>query len=354
MEFLSSSSSDDYYVILLHNLVLHMFRWGSLIIYILGTLGNLFSIGIFLKKKWRKNVCVCYFLVSLFLSLIYLHSTILSTMFVLGWNMDILSLNRHICKAMFYVTSVISTLIPTILIFASIDRLLISSQDVDTRLYSSKRLSCLLIGVSIVFWMASNVHVLIKVDIQQFNMSVAICYYDLSPFYLSFVNYSLTILNCLFCVLMIVMSILSLKNVRRIRAVPHRHHREVRSMRKRDFQLLRCLFTQVVVYICVSIVSSFYAVHTVTTRNFKRTALIVAASDFLEKLFTFIYFTFYCSSFFIFICVSKAFRHEMRQFICKMFGKDISTLRREQLQQPSNVRNGTSEVNVIVLCPNGM
>lgn len=354
MEFLSSSSSDDYYVTLLNNLVLHIYRWGNSIIYILGTLGNLLSIGIFLRKKWRKNVCVFYFLVSLLLSLIYLNSTILSTSLITGWNINVLSSSRHICKVMFYVTLVTSTLIPTILIFASIDRLLISSQNVHTRLYSSKRLACLLIGASTAFWMIFNVHILVKVNIQQFNVSDVICYYDLAPFYLSFVNYSLTILNCLFCLSMIVLSVLSLKNVRRIRAVPRSHHREARSMRKRDFQLLRCLFIHDAVYVSVSIISTFYAVHRVMTRNSEHTALKIATDDFLEKLFVFIYFTFHCSSFFIFVCVSKAFRQEVRQLIYKMFAKDIPTSRTEQLQQQANAKNDTTKVNIGVLCANGM
>ena len=112
----------------------------------------------------------------------------------------------------------------TILILASIDRLLISSENVDTRSYSSKRLAFLLISISTVFWMIFNVHILIMVDIQQFNVS-------------------------------------------------RQHRREIRSMKKRDFQLFRCLFAEDIVHISVSAISSFYNVYRTQTRDRERTEL---------------------------------------------------------------------------------
>ena len=238
---------------------------------------------------------------------------------------------------MFYLTFVTSTLIPTVLILASVDRLLISSQNVDTRLYSSRRLAYLLIGISTLFWILFNIHTLIKVNIYQLGPSFFICYYELSPFYLNFVNYSLTSFNCSFCLLMIVLSALSFKNVQRIRAVPRQQRKEVRTMTKRDFQLLRCLFVQDVVYISVSITSSFYAVYRMSTREDERTELQTAILDFLENLFTFLYFTFYCSSFLIFVCVSKAFRQEVKQLVYQILGKD------------ANLENNNVELHVDVV-----
>ena len=71
-----------------------------------------------------------------------------------------------------YVSFLFSTLLPTILILASIDRLLISSQNVDTRLYSSKRLAYFSISISTFFWIVFNFHILIKVNIQELYPSV--------------------------------------------------------------------------------------------------------------------------------------------------------------------------------------
>lgn len=342
------SSSDRYYIDLFNYLIARIFQYGNLMIYIVGTLGDLVSIGIFLRKKWRKNVCVFYFLVCLLLSLIYLNSTILATCLITGWNIDGVASSIIVCKLMFYFTFVTTTLIPTVLILASVDRLLISSQNIDTRLYSSRRLAYLLIGISSLFWILFNIHTLIKVNIHHLGPSFTICYYDLSSFYLNFVNYSLMSLNCSFCLLMIILSILSFKNVRRIRAVPRQQRKQVRTMTKRDFQLLRCLFVQDVVYISVSISSSFYAIYRMSTREDERTELQLAVVNFVEHLFTFLYFTFYSSSFVIFLGVSKAFRQEFKQLIYKIVGKDIPALRGEE-EQPPPPPNNDLELHVDVV-----
>jgi len=118
----------------------------------------------------RKNVCVLYFLVCLLLSLVYLNSVILTTAFMTGWNINIENSSVFLCKLMFYVTFITASLIPTILILASIDPLLISSQNVDTRLSSSKRLAYFLIGVSIVFWILFHLYMLIKVNVEQLDL----------------------------------------------------------------------------------------------------------------------------------------------------------------------------------------
>ena len=343
------SSSDSYYIQLLNTVIVSIYGYGNTVIYVLGTIGNLLSIAIFLKKKWRKNVCVFYFLVSLLLSLVGLNCIVLASSFMTGWNINIQNSSVLLCKLLFYVSFVTATLTPTVLILASIDRLLISSQNIDTRLYSSKRLAYFLISISTIFWILFNLHTLIKVNIQQFGISYFVCYYDLSPFYLNFANYCLMIFNCIFCLLMIILSVLSLKNVRRIRAVPRQQRREVRSMTKKDFQLLRCLFAQDVVYISSSILSTVYAVYKIVTSDQRRTPLEQAIVDFLDKLFTFIFFIFYCSSFFIFVCVSKAFRQEVKQIIYRMVGKDVVVLRNEEEHQPKNLNKDNVELNIDVV-----
>jgi hypothetical protein len=67
--------------------------------------------------------------------------------------------NILLCKLFFYMSFVISTLLPTVLVLASIDRLLISSQNFDTRLYSSKCLAYFSISISTIFWIMLNIHI---------------------------------------------------------------------------------------------------------------------------------------------------------------------------------------------------
>ena len=107
------STSDDYYIAMWNNAVAYLYRYGNLLLYILGTMGNLLSIFIFLKRKWRKNVCVFYFLVYLLLSLVYLNSTIVASSFMIGWNINVQDSSVILCKLLYYVPFVVTTLTPT-------------------------------------------------------------------------------------------------------------------------------------------------------------------------------------------------------------------------------------------------
>ena len=349
VNYINMSSSDSYYISLLNAAAINMHGYGDLVIYVLGIIGHLLSIAIFLKKKWRKNVCVFYFLICLLIGLVFLTSTVLTTAFTVKWNISHVNSSVFLCKLMFYMSHVTASLVPTILILASIDRLLISSQNVDTRLYSSRRLAYLLISTSVVFWALFYIHALVKMNIQQFGPFYFVCYYDLSSFYLAFVSYTLTSFNCLFCLLMIILSVLSFKNVRRIRIVPRQQRREVRSMTKKDFQLLRCLFGHNVVYILFSSFTSSFLLYRAITQGQNRTALETAIVNFLSNLSTFVYFTFYCSSFFIFLCVSKAFRQELKQLIYKMVGREVGTMRVEEEPQQEIPNRNNMELVVDVV-----
>ncbi|CAF4890213.1 unnamed protein product [Rotaria sp. Silwood1] len=316
------SSLDNYYSEILNNIIVYLYRYGNLTIYIIGNIGNLLSIFIFCKKSWRKNVCVFYFLIFLLLSSAYLNSTILGTAFINGFQIYAQNSSVILCKLLHYTAVLFSTLLPTILILASIDRLLISSQNVDTRLYSSKRLAYFSISLSTFFWIIFN---------------------------FQFVTYSLMIFNCFFCLFMIILSIFAYKNVRHIRCIPRNRQYQIRTMTKKDFQLLRCLFIQDIVYIFVSLIPALYSVYTTSTKDQIRTPLEESIVYFLQSLFTFIYFTFYGSSFFIFFIVSKAFRHGLKRFIFKIIGKELMTLREEDNRQENNENLNIPVVSKIIL-----
>ncbi|CAF1238454.1 unnamed protein product [Adineta steineri] len=72
----------------------------------------------------------------------------LASIFIYGYNINIQNTNVVLCKIYLYFAFLFSSVTPTILILASIDRLLISSQNVDTHLYSSKRLAYFSISIN--------------------------------------------------------------------------------------------------------------------------------------------------------------------------------------------------------------
>ena len=201
----------------------------------MGNTGNLLSALVFLKKPWRKKVCVFYFLFCLLFNSCYINSSMLAFILTFGFNINAQNSSRVLCKLYFYASYLFSRLVPSILILASIDRLLLSSQNVDTRLYSSKRLAYFSISISTLFWVIFYIHALIKVDIFQSYPDIFMCYYDTMGFYFAFVNYSSLLLNIISSITLVILSILAYKNVRRIRIVPRQQRHQFRSMNKKIF-----------------------------------------------------------------------------------------------------------------------
>jgi hypothetical protein len=314
------------------------------IFYVLANVGNLLSIWIFSQRSWRKNVCVFYFTIYIIFNTCYINSTTLASIFSFGYKTTVQNSSVVLCKIYIYVAFLFATLSPTVLILASIDRLLISSQNIDTRLYSSKRLAYFSISISTVFWIVFNIHVLIKVNIQQFAPSTFICYYDLSKSYLDFVFYSLLTIQIIFGVIMLILSVLSFKNIHHIRTIPREKRQQIRSMKKKDFQLLRCLFVQGVVYITFALLIDGDYVYAAATRDQIQTPLGKAISNFLSDFFTFFYNIQFGASFYIFVTISKAFRHELKRMGYKICGKDLMPIREEEENRQNNV-----ELNVIVV-----
>ncbi len=346
------SSSVFYYTEIFHKISSSLFEYVVPVFCVVGNIGNVLSALIFLKKSWRKNVCVFYLNVCLVFNCLYINSSMIAFIFIFGFNINVIAYNVVLCKIHFYLTSLLSTLLPNVLILASIDRLLISSQNVDTRLYSSKRLAYFSISISTFIWIIFNFHLLIKVNIQELGNSQFNCYYDLSNIYLAFASYSSLICICLLSLIMIILAMFAFKNVRHIRTIPRQQQRgQIRIMTKKDFQLLRCLFVQDIIYIIFSMGSSIYTVYQATTIGRSQTQLELTISQFVNNITNFLHDIPYCASFFIFVFVSKAFRNEVKRMIYKIVGKDPMIGREEENRQETVDRDNI-QLNVVVVSNN--
>ena len=324
-----NSSFASYPVSLFSKLTTGFYQYGGIPFYILGNFGNISSLLIFSQKSWRKNVCVFYFLIGLLLDVIYINSSMLGYIFIYGFTIDLIKSSAFFCKIHRYLTFFPSVMSATILILASIDRLLITSQNVDTRLYSSKRLGYFSISIATIFWLLFFIHVLIKFDIQQMGPFVSICLFDTRDFYNIFLDYSMVTINVVSFLMMIILSALSFKNVHRIRSIPRRQRQTGRVMHKKDFQLLRCLFAKDIIYIICTVYISIYFLYKLDPKSRPQSNLEQEFDRFIFNLGCWILYVPSCVSFFIFITLSKAFRQSCQRLIWKMLGKDFNTSREE-------------------------
>ena len=344
---MNSSSTSNQQIVDLNNVNQYVHKYFVPVIFILGNIGNLLSMFIFSKKSWRKNVCAFYLKCLTLCNSCYINSIILATIFIHGFHISLHNSSSVLCKLYLYTSFLFILLSPTILICASIDRLLISSQNFDTRLYSSKRLAYFSLSIGTCVWIIFNIHIPIMFDVRQIIPSVFICSISSSRVYANFITFFSTVLNVVYWVVMIILCVLSVKNVRHIRAVPReKRNQQIRSMNKKDFQLLRCLFVQDVVYICFSMPYVTYYVYQASTWDQVRTAFDQALLSFSNRLAIVIGGMYYASSFFIFVIVSRAFRHELKRLIYNIVGKEVNPIREEE-NRPENVVGDNVEMNTI-------
>jgi len=323
---------------------IYLQKYVAPVFYVIGNIGNLLTIYIFFKRSWRKNVCVFYFLICLFTNTIFVNSTLLGSILITGFNINAQNSSVILCKLFYYVSYTSATYLPIVLILASIDRLLISSQNVDTRLYSSKRLGYFSISTSGFIWSMFSLHILIKVNIVEIFPTYSICYYDRSEFYVNFFLYSTLAISGIIPFLLIILSVLIFKNARRIRAIPRQQRREIRTMNKKDFQLLRCLYVHNIVYIICSILLVVSIGYSETLNLRTSTPMEQAVSNFLSNIGALLHHIPYCTSFFIFANVSRAFRLELKRLAYNIRRKDLATVRKEPTRNNIELNNVVSTI----------
>ncbi|CAF1453699.1 unnamed protein product [Adineta steineri] len=176
---------------------------------------------------------------------------------------------------------------------------------------------------------------------------VFICYYDLSQYYESFVLYSTLIMTVSIPLVLIILSTIAFKNVRRIRAIPRQERRQIRTMNKKDFQLLRCLYIQNIIYVVCSLLVGASVCYSTTLHMEALTLREQAINNFLNNFGAILHYIPYCTSFFIFVCVSKAFRLEVKRLIFKMVRKDLTTVREDENNQQEAVKDNIEQNHAI-------
>ena len=311
-------------------------RYVCLILLILGNIGNIFAIVILARKYWRKNVCVFYFNICLICNTCYINTSIVGKT-LNSFNIKLYDANVVICKIYFYTVYVFGTLLPAVLILASIDRLLISSQNVDTRLYSSKRLAYLSVSCTTIFFFLSFIHLLVKVSLQEIAPSYIICYYDLDQVYIYMIGLLSLIINCLISLTMMILCAFAFKNVRKIIIVRRSQSQQIRTMTKKDFQLLRCLFAHNIIYIIFSLGMSIYPVYQMISFAKIKSPIEQLISDFFLTVVYTLHHIPYCVNFYIYFIISRAFRNEVKRKVSRLFRQQVVPINEEDMNNNNNI-----------------
>ena len=85
-------------------------------------------------------------------------------------------------------------------------------------------------------------------------------------------------------------------------------------MRKKDFQLIRCLYVHNILYILCAIIPTVTTVYSTIRMSQTQTPLEQVVVQFLTNIGALIFAIPYSTNFIIFVCISKSFRQELKQY----------------------------------------
>ncbi|UJR12482.1 hypothetical protein I4U23_016657 [Adineta vaga] len=325
-------SSELDFIASLQLVLTNLYKFGGTFLIGLGTLGSAISLIVFTKRDLRKNPCSVYFVAVNTANLLLIFTSLLSTVLRNGYNVDPGVYNLLFCRCRIYTILLFDVLSPTFLIFASIDRVLITSTNARTRQQSTLRFAYQCIISSTVFWILCHSHALAFTQIIQFAPGYFVCFHQLGTYLTLISYYSLIVKGILIPLSMLVLGLWTVKNVRYISRVAPTHNilasesvptaATLRSARSKDHQLIQILLVDVSIYLIFSLMPSIILMYQQITQYQSRSTVQTRLDSFLASTASFGAYIPFCISCYTNFLVSKTFRQGVKSVLtCRYFSR---------------------------------
>ncbi|UJR16338.1 hypothetical protein I4U23_003244 [Adineta vaga] len=320
-----SNTTDATTIALLNNISLRLNSYINLFVFLFGVIGNCLSIAVLSQAKLRKNPCVLYFLGSSICSLGILLVG-LPTRLIAGWiSTDPTNTNSLLCKFRIYFLYSLRTASVWLIVFATIDRWLVSSIHVTRRRLSSRQFAYKIIIVihilSFILWFES---------LFCYDTNVA-----QAPLRCYGMSHICRILNDLVyasstvmipSILMLIFGLFTIYNITRTRraiqpflatlthAGTSNTHKQ-RRQRRNESSLTRMLVLQVFFLTLFSLPQAIHQFYLTFTLEIIKSPLRIATENFIVNFdFSLTYFG-NASSFYIYILTGTMFRQTLVRLV---------------------------------------
>jgi hypothetical protein len=271
-------------------------------IYIIGVLGSIFNIIIFLRRNLRSNACSQYFISMSMTQIMLLNSTAIIKIITILTGYDLSQVVLILCKFRNYLSLPSLGLMRQFLCLISIDRWIVTTKSARLRKFSSSRVVRWMVIGSILFWFLFSIHTLVGYQISPTRG----CTYLLDPDYALFYSIQIIIPSILTLVIMIVFSIFTLRNVRgggriqvitqntgNLTAVASNTPQNI-NRRRREMQLIKLSLIQVISYVLLSVVGASFPLYSAVTSSQKKSSDQTAIESFIGNIALLLLYT-YCA-----------------------------------------------------------
>lgn len=317
-------SSDANFVALLQSILTNLYKFGGFILMSLGTLGCIISLIVFTRKNLRRNPCAMYYVAVNVGNLLLIYASFLPSTLHNAYNIDPSVYSLWVCRCRSYTVILFDALSPIYLIFASIDRVLLTSPNARTRQRSTVRLAYICIICITLSCLAFYSHSFVFADILQLAPGFFFCYFQLGLYALLMSYYLAIVKGILVPLSMLLLGLWTVRNVRNVgRVVPipdlsmngTAATGGMRSPHSKDRQLIRILLIDISIYIIFNVMISVVLVYQQMTQHQTKSYVQARIASFLVSVGVFSAYVPFCIGCYTNLLVSKTFRHEVNNVL---------------------------------------
>jgi hypothetical protein len=303
---MNTSVEDQLMIDTLKNLQKRLTYTVFISLFIIGNIGCIFNGIIFLHSSLKSSSCCRYFLASSFANVFQINIGVTSTILDFGFNIHPYHDSIILCKLRNYLINTAGFLSQTYILFACIDRYLISINKSRYRRIGKISIANRIIFLTACFWFLNLSHMLKYSTIPS---NSHFCLYS-STSYIFFISlHNLIISGFILPILMIIFSLLTLKNIRRIR-------RQARSRRHRRHYLSLMLIGNVFVSVIFALIYTSGLIYISFFMKTKENQLLLKQKiqrRFVSFIAIIFYYVPYTISFYVNILTSQRFRCELKK-----------------------------------------
>ncbi|CAF1326430.1 unnamed protein product [Adineta steineri] len=241
----------------------------------MGNLGTVINLFIFLREKMRKQICSLFFIGYLITNFGRINFYTLLPTLNIGFGIDIFGKYPGFCPYRRYLGDVLLIIPNYLLVCASLDRMLFTSSNANTRSRMNRRLALFLIGGNILFWSLFNIYLFFFSQIQVLNGISTICYVKPGVGYTFYTFHSLIDVETIPILLMTGFGIQTIRHVKQMRV------RSNLNFNKRDRNFITILSIQVVAFIILRLPNPIYYLYEVITSSTIKSSNRVAIENFV-------------------------------------------------------------------------
>ncbi|CAF0944796.1 unnamed protein product [Rotaria sordida] len=299
--------------------------YGGLPVFIAGTVGGLLNTLVFLSlRTFRQSSCAFYLTIMSILSIIQLCLALLARVITAISSVDATETSLFYCKSRLYLINTCNVISMTCFCLATIDQYCATCSNLHWQQFCNIKLARRIIIIFIIIWILHGIPYLVfydHVSLPNTNKFICIVTNQIFDQYRGF----FMVLGLIGFLPITIAALFGSMAFRNIKEMPYRTVPLVR--RELDKQLTVMVLVQVVVGIFGLLpYTTVFAV--ATNKNLTSDPVIQAKLQFATTVTVIIYYTYFASPFYVYICVSERFR---KQLFYVLFNIHLNRWRRRRI-----------------------